>query len=251
MAYRLRNTNLQLKFATNTTKESQSLLYQRLKNIGFEIEKHEIFTSLTAARDLIAPKKLKPYFLVDDAALSDFEGHVPIDTPTSNANAVVVGLAPTKFNHEQMNIAMNILLEGSPLYAIHKGRFYKTKDGLALGPGPFIAALEHATDKKAIVVGKPQPSFFKEAIRSFNCEPNEVAMIGDVIVILFCDSNDELNITQDVRDDIGGAQNIGMVGFLVKTGKYRPEDESKIDPLPKFVCPSVVEAVDIIISQMP
>jgi len=180
MSSRLRTKNVQLRFATNTTKESQSLLHERLVKLGFDIEKQEIFTSMTAARDLIALNKLKPYFLVDDAALSDFEGHVPINTPDAEADAVVVGLAPSKFNHEHMNAAMNVLLRGAPLYAIHKGRFYKTKDVLALGPGPFIAALEHSTDQKAIVVGKPQPSFFLEAIRSFGCDPNQVAMIGDV-----------------------------------------------------------------------
>ena len=40
-----------------------------------------------------------------------------------------------------MCISINILrlvLDGAPLIAIHKARYYKTKDGLALGPGTMV-----------------------------------------------------------------------------------------------------------------
>lgn len=74
----------------------------------------------------------------------------------------------------------SLLLDGAPLIAIHKARYYKRKDGLALGPGPFVTALEYATDTKATVVGKPEKTFFLEALRGTGCEPEEAIMIGDV-----------------------------------------------------------------------
>lgn len=175
-----------MRFATNTTKESRRLLWERLRKLGFDsIEEGEIFTSLTAARDVVARKQLRPLLMIDDAALSDFHGVLPIDQIATaqyraNADSVLVGLAPDKFNYEQMNTAMNLLLKGAPLIAIHKGRYYKRKDGLALGPGPFVRALEHAADCEALVVGKPEAAFFKAAIEPFGCEPQEVVMIGDV-----------------------------------------------------------------------
>ena len=49
-----------------------------------------------------------------------------------------------------------------------------------------------------------------------------------------------------------GAQAVGMVGILVQTGKYRPGDECKCEEetrRPNYVCKSIVEAVDLIISQ--
>lgn len=75
-----------------------------------------------------------------------------------------------------------LLLDGAPLIAIHKARYYKRKDGLALGPGPFVTALEYATDTKAIVVGKPEKTFFLEALRDTGCAPEEAVMIGDVSI---------------------------------------------------------------------
>ena len=46
--------------------------------------------------------------------------------------------------------------------------------------GPFVTGLEYAADVKAQVVGKPEKTFFLEAIKSFGCEPHETVMIGDV-----------------------------------------------------------------------
>lgn len=72
--YRLRQSQMKLKFVTNTTKESKRVLLERLTNIGFDIIADEIFTSLTAAKRLIEMRKLSPLMLVDDKALEEFEG---------------------------------------------------------------------------------------------------------------------------------------------------------------------------------
>ncbi len=66
--------DLKLRFVTNTTKESKSQLYSLLTNMGFKIEKNEIFTSLTAARNLIVENNLRPMMLLEDGAIQDFEG---------------------------------------------------------------------------------------------------------------------------------------------------------------------------------
>ncbi len=45
----------------------------------------------------------------------------------------------------------------SDLYCLGKGKFYREDGELTLDAGPFATALEFATDRKAIVVGKPGP----------------------------------------------------------------------------------------------
>ena len=80
-------------------------------------------------------------------------------------------------------------MNGADLIAVHKGRYYSRGDGLALGPGPFVAALEYATGKTATVMGKPEKKFFLSALEGLNCKPNEVVMIGDVSWITLCRQN--------------------------------------------------------------
>nr|XP_012219236.1 PREDICTED: haloacid dehalogenase-like hydrolase domain-containing protein 2 [Linepithema humile] len=224
---RLRNANMSIKFVTNTTKESNNCLYERLIKLGFDLRKEEIFSSLAAARKLIVSQQLKPMLLIDPAAMEDFQDLVTNETP----NAVVVGLAPSKFNYEELNKAFRLLLDGALLIAIHEGRYYKRPDGLALGPGAFIKGLEYSSNVKAEVVGKPTKEFFKAALG--DVDPAQAVMIGD-----------------DIKDDVAGAQAAGIRSILVQTGKYRAGDENMITPRPVKVCTSFVQAVESILDEI-
>ena len=182
---RLRRSGLRYKFVTNTTKESQNFLYERLKSIGFDIEKNEIFTSLIAARDFIRNEKLRPHLLLEDSAMEDFQDVTKELVDNNKGEAVVVGLAPSKFNYDTLNDSFDKLLNGARLVAIHQGRYYRTTKGLALGPGPFVKALAYGADIKPEdikVVGKPDRNFFLSALQSLNAniQPDETVMIGDV-----------------------------------------------------------------------
>jgi len=44
--------------------------------------------------------------------------------------------------------------------------------------------LEYATDKKAEVVGKPEKTFFLEAIRDLGIDVENTVMIGDVNICI-------------------------------------------------------------------
>ena len=70
-------------------------------------------------------------------------------------------------------------MDGAKLVATHKSRYFERKDGLAIGPGAFVTALEYASGKEAIVVGKPSPTFYQSVMKDFNCPPSEVVMIGE------------------------------------------------------------------------
>uniref|UniRef100_A0A914WAQ6 Haloacid dehalogenase-like hydrolase domain-containing protein 2 n=1 Tax=Plectus sambesii TaxID=2011161 RepID=A0A914WAQ6_9BILA len=224
------NPRVRMRFVTNTTKESIGRLHSRLQKIGFDIAKHEIFTSMSAARRLVENERLRPMLLLEDVALEDFEG---IDT--TNPNAVVIGLAPSQFYAERMNEAFRLVLDGAKLIAIHKARYFKSADGMALGPGPFVQALEFATDTKATVVGKPESAFFHMALQSLMDEESAEEISAE----------DAVMIGDDARDDVQGALDAGMKAILVKTGKYRDGDERKITGDPPAL-DSIVDAVDYI-----
>lgn len=102
---RLRDSNIQFKFVTNTTKESSITLFNRLRKIGFNVNKSEIYSSLSAAVKLIEEGKFNPYYLVSEDARTDFP---PNDT-TRELDAVVVGLAPKEFHYENLNQAFKFV----------------------------------------------------------------------------------------------------------------------------------------------
>ena len=115
---KLKQSEIKFKFVTNTTKEDLTSLHQRLKHLQFTIDKDDIYTSLTSARKLVEKRSLRPHLMLSDKAKIDFSG-----VDTSNCNAVVVGLSPSHFNYDDMNVALNHLLNGSQLIAINKARY--------------------------------------------------------------------------------------------------------------------------------
>lgn len=95
---------------------------------------------------------------------------------------MVVGLAPTKFTYENLNVAFHILSNTSssnssqtpvPLLATHRARYVRSSSGdLSLGPGPFITALETAVGDglTAETVGKPERKFFEVCLKDLGIE---------------------------------------------------------------------------------
>jgi hypothetical protein len=83
----------------------------RLLRMGFEVRDGELLTSLSAAREAVVSRSLKPYLMLSDSARKDFEGLEPAEL--SQANSVVVGLAPEAFTYDKLNTAFR-LRESSP-----------------------------------------------------------------------------------------------------------------------------------------
>jgi HAD superfamily hydrolase (TIGR01458 family) len=119
---------------------------------------------------------------------------------------VIVGDLGRRFAYEPLNHAFRLIMDGADLVALQKNRFWMTPDGLSLDAGAFVAALEYATGRDAVVVGKPAPGFFAAVLSGLGVTARDAVMVGD-----------------DIESDIGGALNAGLRAFLVKTGKYRED----------------------------
>lgn len=225
--------SLQIRILTNTSTVSAARLYQDLHDMGFtSIAQDQIYTSVLAMRDYLRTKQpkhgdepLRPYCLLED--VSDFQGVVPLDPPH---NAVVLGLAPSKFNYDNMNVAFQILQKyPHNLIAMHRGCYVKEHDGTcSLGPGAFLAALEAAiaasvttddttiettipttnssTPAAATIVGKPSRAFY-ESVMWDAIPPEEICMVGD-----------------DVYGDIQGAQMAGIGTSILVSYKLESID---------------------------
>jgi len=224
----LKSHGIPIKFVTNSSKESKSLLQQRLLKAGLQVEEKELFTSLSAARTYVESLKLRPLLMLEDDAKKEFDG-----IQTDNPNSVVVGLSRSNFHYQRLNEAFNLLKGGAKLVAINKSRYFQSKDGLSIGCGAFVTTLEFASDQEAHVVGKPSKDFFHLALRDLDSsiEASDALMVGD-----------------DIRDDVLGAQQAGLRGALVKTGKYLPGDETKYGE-PNHVFQDLEEMAKFVVSQ--
>ena len=66
---------------------------------------------------------------------------------------LVVGDAGKGFTFERLNQALSLILDWADILAQEMIRYWKEPEGLVLSTGPFVAALEYASGKKAELMG--------------------------------------------------------------------------------------------------
>ena len=99
----LKEQKVPIQYVTNTSKENLTSLGDRVRRAGLDIKDEEIFSSLTAARDLVQTEGLRPLMLLEESAVKQFEG---IDC--RDPNCVLVGLSPSSFHYEKLNEAFKL-----------------------------------------------------------------------------------------------------------------------------------------------
>ncbi len=144
--------------------------------------------------------------------------------------AVVLGDIADRWTYETMNEIFRKVWNGADMIAMHKNRYWEP-DGktLTMDAGAFITAIEYASSKEAVVIGKPSPIYFQTALKQLGYKPDsEFIMIGD-----------------DLESDIAAARAIGGKGILIYTGKTQPPLPSD-SVKPDFEAKNLTEVVEII-----
>ncbi|WP_336619352.1 TIGR01458 family HAD-type hydrolase [Mesorhizobium sp. WSM4935] len=226
---RLRGTGLPLRFVSNTTRSSRDAIIAQLAGLGIEIDDEELQTPARAAVEWLRKHGRRPHLLVHPDLEVEFSG-----AEGGSDKAVVVGDAGEAFDYARLNRAFRELIAGADFLALATNRTFKDVDGLlSLDTGAFVAALEFASGRSPVVLGKPSPEFFHSALAGLSCPPADAVMVGD-----------------DAESDVAGALRAGLgAALLVRTGKYRPGDETRFDPAPTAVVDDLAAATDWIISR--
>lgn len=219
---RLQRNGVPYRLVTNTTSRSRSGLVDRLKGYGFEVSPEDIFSATLAGARLaraaghraVAPFLPEP--AMEDLKDLDLVGGTSGKAPAQAPQAVIIGDLGDRWDYHLVQEAFEYLMAGAELIALSRDKYWLKDGRLALDAGPFVAGLEFATGKSALVAGKPSPAFYQAAVESLGTRSgSSVAMIGD-----------------DLWSDVDGAQRAGLEGWLVRTGKFRESvlRESGIKP---------------------
>jgi HAD superfamily hydrolase (TIGR01458 family) len=201
----LRRAGVPYRFVSNGTREPRAALLSRLRSAGIEAEEHHCFTAPTAAVAWLKARKVERIkLLMPEATFVDF---ADFEITDDNPQYLLVGDLGTAWTYDLLNHSFQLLHGGAGLVAVHRNRYWDAGQGLQLDAGPFVAALEYASGKKAAVVGKPSRSFFSAAAADMGVPLSHVAVVGD-----------------SLEFDVGGAQAVGCPGLLVRTGSFREEE---------------------------
>ena len=150
-------------------------------------------------------------------------------TDVDDAEVIVIGGACDEFTYATLNKIFRRLMHGAALVGMHRNLFWKTAEGWELDGGAYLAGLEEAADVRATICGKPEKTYFDAGLAMLGVTADRAAMVGD-----------------DVVNDIIGAQEAGLTGILVRTGKFRPGDELRDDGRPDHILDSFAAVPDLL-----
>ena len=223
---RLRASRLAIRYISNTTRRPRAALVERLRGYGYPAEAGHVQTAVLAGADILRNAGIRTVapFLHHPALtdLGEFElvaGTSGRPRGSTRPDAVVVGDLGDSWTYDLLNEAFRLVADGAVLLALSRDRWWARRDGPALDAGPFVALLEAAAGVEATMAGKPVEAFWSAALNSLGAsvetDRRTIAVVGD-----------------DVWTDVRGAQLAGLQGWLVKTGKFRPDSlrSSRVEP---------------------
>ena len=222
-----RKNNLKLRFLTNTTTTPRNLIFNKLQDFGFNIKEEEIFTPIIATKNYLRDNRVKKIALVTNVEI--IEEFNDYEITQKNPEVVIMGDIYKNFKWEILDrIFKLVYLENSALIALHQNKYCMRDNKVSLDLGPFVKAIEYASGKKSILMGKPEKNFFDLVINDLNTNNENILMIGD-----------------DITADIEGSKNANLKAVQVKTGKFQEKDLNNfiqpndrivsINELPKFL----------------
>ncbi|WP_181391229.1 TIGR01458 family HAD-type hydrolase [Methanospirillum stamsii] len=224
----LQKRSVPYRYISNGTRKSRINVRKKLERLGVRILENEICTPAMAAIQYLREREIKVCnLLITRDLLHDFADAGITHDPL--APTVVVGDAGEQFTYESMNSAFRSLLGNGEFIALEKDRYWKDTDGLSLSAGPFVSALEYGSGREAIIMGKPSHNFFRYGCSELGTHPSHVAMIGD-----------------DIRTDVKGAQDTGLIGIITFTGKFSQDELKTCGVTPDLSIHSIAELPHLI-----
>jgi HAD superfamily hydrolase (TIGR01450 family) len=222
----LKDLGKNLIFLTNDPRGSVNDYSNKLNNFGFPAKPQDIITSSMAVAYYIKSKhkdvRHRKAYVVGSKALKDEIEGIGLEPiageEAKRADFVIIGGYPG-FHYEEIRIASLAIRNGAYFYATSRDPYIPTEEGLVPATGAVLASIEVASEKKAIVAGKPEKIMFEVAMKRKHLRPKErIGVIGDRL-----------------DSDIIGGKRAGIKTILVLSGSTKEGDVYSGDLIPDYV----------------
>ena len=212
----LREAGKPVIYATNDPRSATEDYVARLWKIGIRASLGDVVTVGGALQHLLAETRSgRTAFVVGTEALmrhvTDAGLRVLNGTDlASRAEVVVVG-GTEELIYDDLRYAALAVRRGADFLATARDPTYPQPDGLWPGTGAILAAIEVASDRKAEIVGKPEPQLMLTALDRFEDGDGRTLVVGDrVDTDLAAAAADELDAALVLS---GGTERQALNGF--------------------------------------
>lgn len=206
----LNTSNTPYMVITNSTKYLSDDFLAYLNSIGLAIPKeHYLDPLMVLERHIKSNEKIAAY---GSKAFLDVLSSMGYTLDYTQPDAVLIAIKED-FSNDEYAQMIEFILNGARLIGMHETSLYVKNSKRYPGVGAILKMLEFATSCPYTVVGKPSKPFFDEALTRMSKQCENVCF-EDIGII-----------SDDMSGDLIGAQELGMRGLFVLSGKYRNRDE--------------------------
>ncbi|MCP4590241.1 MAG: HAD-IIA family hydrolase [bacterium] len=220
---RLRAQQIPFRLITNNTTDPRPALVEKLNRAGYDFTAAEVHTCTAAAVTHLQTHGARSCLVLGGESLRGIFVEAGFSVlESSEVDAVVVGL-DTQLTFDRLRIACDaVSRRGAAFLALHRNRVYTDADGCnAPSVGAIAEAIRYATQTDPVVIGKPSPTYFQQALDEIDTAPEEVMVVSD-----------------DPFSDLAGAKRMGMKAAFVLSGKY--PDTNGLEDIPPAERPDLV-----------
>ena len=206
----LNTSNTPYMIITNSTKSPSNEFLAYLNSVGLAIPKEHYLDPLMVLESHISPnERIAAY---GSTAFLEVLTSMGYTLDFIQPDVVLIAIKEDFSSHEYAQM-IEFILNGARLIGMHETSLYAKNNKRYPGVGAVLKMLEFATSCSYTVVGKPSKTFFDEALTLMRKQHKDV------------DFEDISIISDDMSGDLIGAQELGMKGLFVLSGKYRNRDE--------------------------
>jgi len=175
----LKRENKKFLFLTNSSAKSPRELQQKLVHMGIQVGAEDFVTSAQATASFLASQNPNVgVYVIGESGLINALHDAGFYIDNVNPKYVVVGESRT-YNFEQIELAVNLVLNGAKLIGTNSDLTGPSDRGVAPACRAMVAPIEMATGRKAYFIGKPNPLIMRHAMKKLGCTRDETLIIGD------------------------------------------------------------------------
>ncbi|HNT74777.1 MAG TPA: HAD-IIA family hydrolase [Anaerolineae bacterium] len=225
--------NLKYVLVTNNSSRTPQMYVEKLAGMGITTTPEHVLTSSQGAADYlitVQPPDAAVYAIGGTGVMDALRARgfqVLTDDATDQADYVVVGW-DQQFSWRKLATATRLIRAGAQFIATNPDRTYPTEEGLVPGNGAQVAALEVATGQAPVMIGKPEPVLYEQALTRMGTTPETTLVIGDRL-----------------DTDILGGIRLGMSSALVLSGVSDAETLRASPIRPDRVFANLLELVQV------
>ena len=219
-------------FLTNNSSKNAMDYVEKMRALGFECERENVFTSGMAAGLFLKNNKKNStvYVCGTQSLVKEIMSYgVNVSPDGAGADTVLLGY-DTELDYKKIRTVCDLLDGGSDYYATNCDMVCPIEGGRYLPDcGSFADMFENAVKRRPKFLGKPDRAMIDIIAAEKGVPYENIAMVGD-------------RIYTDVKSGI----NAGVTSVLVLSGETTIEDFNKSDVKPTYVLNSVKDIYNAI-----